>query len=498
MTVIGSEDTRIKDIPVGSNPWGIGVNNVLNKVYVTNRNSDTVSVIDGMADTVIKTVSVGIAPNGICANPSTSKVYVANSGDDTVSVINSITDEVMRIVNVGDDPGGVAVNSKTNRIYVTSYAGNSISVIDGATNNVTGTIKVGDGPVGVGVNQVYNKVYVGNASDDTVSVISGSTDTVTALIRLVKDSTPLGVCVNSAASAVYVTCYQTDKLDIINTASDTLGTEVGVGQQPVGLDVDTQTGRVYVADYGTDPGTVSIIHDPPGETFYFAEGTTRPNFDPYICVQNTGAEAADVKITYMLGDSTIKEQNIKVAPLSRSTAHPSVVLGSANDSSHDFSAKVECTNGQKIVAERPMYFNYNGVWTGGHDVIGATGPNLNAYFAEGSTRSGFEPYVCLQNPNDEGTFVKIRFGPDTYREIMMAPHSRATVSCAAVMGTGDDPWHDFYINIESIGNSVAIRQPIIAERPMYFNYGGAWTGGSDIVGPPSPSSVFYFAEGTTR
>ncbi len=23
-----------------------------------------------------------------------------------------------------------------------------------------------------------------------------------------------------------------------------------------------------------------------------------------------------------------------------------------------------------IVAERPMYFNYRGAWTGGHDVIG--------------------------------------------------------------------------------------------------------------------------------
>ena len=28
------------------------------------------------------------------------------------------------------------------------------------------------------------------------------------------------------------------------------------------------------------------------------------------------------------------------------------------------------TNGQRIVAERPMYFNYEGVWTGGSDVVG--------------------------------------------------------------------------------------------------------------------------------
>ena len=45
-------------------------------------------------------------------------------------------------------------------------------------------------------------------------------------------------------------------------------------------------------------------------------------------------------------------------------------LGIADDAAHDFSAKVECTNGGSIIAERPMYFNYKGVWTGGHDVAG--------------------------------------------------------------------------------------------------------------------------------
>jgi hypothetical protein len=46
-------------------------------------------------------------------------------------------------------------------------------------------------------------------------------------------------------------------------------------------------------------------------------------------------------------------------------------LGEGDDTNHDFSAKVQCTNGQNIIAERPMYFNYKG-WTGGHDVGGFT------------------------------------------------------------------------------------------------------------------------------
>jgi hypothetical protein len=41
-----------------------------------------------------------------------------------------------------------------------------------------------------------------------------------------------------------------------------------------------------------------------------------------------------------------------------------------NRPGQDVSIKV--TAGKPIVAERPMYFNYKGVWTGGHDVVGYT------------------------------------------------------------------------------------------------------------------------------
>jgi len=45
----------------------------------------------------------------------------------------------------------------------------------------------------------------------------------------------------------------------------------------------------------------------------------------------------------------------------------------SGQAAHDFSASVACTNGQNIIAERPMYFNYQpGMlnWTGGTDVVG--------------------------------------------------------------------------------------------------------------------------------
>ena len=122
----------------------------------------------------------------------------------------------------------------------------------------------------------------------------------------------------------------------------------------------------------------------PSSTFYFAEGTCRPNFQPYICIQNPGSSDASVVITYMKGNGATASQHLMVSKNSRVTVRPSDVLGIYNDSAHDFSARVECTNNQQIIAERPMYFDYNG-WTGGHDVVGATVASKDWYFAEGYT-----------------------------------------------------------------------------------------------------------------
>jgi hypothetical protein len=108
----------------------------------------------------------------------------------------------------------------------------------------------------------------------------------------------------------------------------------------------------------------------PASTFYFAEGTCRPNFDPYFCIQNPGSSDASVRITYMKGDGTTVTQDVLVPKNSRVTVAARDKLGTGDDAAHDFSTKVECTNGQKIICERPMYFNYAGKWTGGHDVVG--------------------------------------------------------------------------------------------------------------------------------
>ncbi|MHB8896463.1 MAG: bifunctional metallophosphatase/5'-nucleotidase [Candidatus Geothermincolia bacterium] len=232
-------------------------------------------------------------------------------------------------------------------------------------------------------------------------------------------------------------------------------------------------------------------------TFYLAEGTTRPDFDTYISIQNPGGTDAHVVLTYYKGNGKTSTQNITVPGNSRNTVHPADILGVGNDPAYDFSTKVVCTNGQEIIVERPMYFNYNGVWNGGHDVMGATSLGTVFYFAEGTCRPNFDPYFCIQNPNNEDAFLRFTYSKGdgtTQEQLLLVPkNSRYTERVKATLGEGDDAAHDFSAKIECFNDL-----PILIERPMYFNYKSMWTGGSDVVGAAAPNSKFYFAEGSCR
>ncbi len=93
------------------------------------------------------------------------------------------------------------------------------------------------------------------------------------------------------------------------------------GSRPVPISISTD--RQYYVGPGDTPdyfGMPNYANSPLPElvttftTFYFAEGTTRPGFDPYLCIQNPGAAVADVTITYMKGDGTTATQDVTSRP----------------------------------------------------------------------------------------------------------------------------------------------------------------------------------------
>src|SRR4030066_603741 len=109
-------------------------------VYVTNEDSNNVSVINSKTDEVVSTVMVGNKPRGVATGLRRQhvRVYVANSKSNSISVIDPTTNMVETEIPIrfGQEPEGIEVAtgpSEREFIFVTNYGSNTVSVIDGLT-----------------------------------------------------------------------------------------------------------------------------------------------------------------------------------------------------------------------------------------------------------------------------------------------------------------------------------------------------------------------------
>jgi hypothetical protein len=131
-------------------------------------------------------------------------------------------------------------------------------------------------------------------------------------------------------------------------------------------------------------------------------------------------------------------------------------------------------------------------WDGGYDVLGSNGPSQAAYFAEGTTRNGFEEYLLLRNPQTETSLVIITYSfPPPAQPVTQHLVLEAGAGASVFVNDAVGPDKDVSVMIDA-------KPGIIAERQVYFNYKGVWTGGHTSGGAASPSPTWYFAEGTTR
>jgi len=227
-------------------------------------------------------------------------------------------------------------------------------------------------------------------------------------------------------------------------------------------------------------GTVAVGVATGARDAYFAEGYTGTNFHEYLTVQNLSGADQVLYADFLSADGRVLTHSYGMPAVGRITIDVNQDAGaSLSVGAHLYSAGI-------FVAERPMYFNFNG-WTGGSDDVGATAPGTSFYFAEGHTGANFAEYLTLLNPGSVDATVTVTYslpgGPLPDAVLTVAAHSRATVSVNDAVGADRD-----------VAMHVGSTQPILAERPLYFNLNGL-TGGHVAAGSRLPATDLVLAEG---
>lgn len=210
--------------PVGTDPESLVELASGSEVYVANKGSNNVTVINVVDGSVTQpAIAVGAAPSYVIASPDSACVYVANSGDGTVSVISTGSHTTVGApIATGAGPSFIKFDANLGRVYVVNSGGNSLSILshsNACTPTLLATVAVGVAPKSAAPLADGTRIYVSNSGDNTVSVVDAGSLKVKTTIAV--PASPVSVAAASNSSRVY-TANSGGSISIITPSNDQL------------------------------------------------------------------------------------------------------------------------------------------------------------------------------------------------------------------------------------------------------------------------------------
>lgn len=291
------------------------------RLYVSNEDGHSVTVLNPDTAAVIATIPVGKRPRGMKLASDGSRLFVAVSGlpkcppsvpdeecaklerdleADGIAVVDVATHKVLQVLHAGSDPEQFALSRDGNRLFVANEDAATMSIVDVRSGAVVGRVPVGREPEGVGVSPDGRWILVTNESENSVSVIDANTlnivksavvgkrprdvaftpdghtayvsgefdasvyrmaipqgTPVERVLQLRKEARPMALVLDSGRGRLYVSTGRGGTVAVIDSKSHKLLAEVPVGTRPWGIAL-SQDGRwLYSANGPSDD--VSVV-----------------------------------------------------------------------------------------------------------------------------------------------------------------------------------------------------------------------------------------------
>jgi len=271
--------TKTTFVPVSPSFFGQG------ELYVGNAKSNTVSAIDLDNNLIIKNISVGKSPHDIKISGDQQRVFTTDTDSSTISVINATNDTLIKQIPTKGVRAlhGIAISENENNnlsnntikgigdngdpiLYVGDVYGNRVLVVDGS--NITGKINVGAGPEYLEISPNKQFLYVANLWSP-ISVVDLKGENPSVIKSIDSGETPHGLSFNANGSRLYIVNMYSNTLSIIDSNRHEVIQNIEVGNKPEYVKLSPDERFAYVTNLGSnttskiDLGTLEVIREIP-------------------------------------------------------------------------------------------------------------------------------------------------------------------------------------------------------------------------------------------
>lgn len=158
----------VATIPVNESPAGAVYDSVSNVVYVSNQDSDNISVIDGAALRANATIPLAADITAFESDPARHRVYAANGSTNAVYAIEGT--KIVGQVSTGNTPVDLALDAALNRLYVANRADGTLTVIDTDKLSITASQFITRFLPTVAIDSVNHKLFAGSTLLDPATL----------------------------------------------------------------------------------------------------------------------------------------------------------------------------------------------------------------------------------------------------------------------------------------------------------------------------------------
>lgn len=215
--------------------------------------ADGIAVLDTATLKLVKLLKSGSDPEQFDVSRDGRKLYISNEDSATLSVVDVASGAVEASVPVGKEPEGVRLSPDGRWIVVTSESGNAVYVIDAATMKVARSIPVGKRPRDVAFAPDSSRIYISGEFDASVFTTpipeSGG---ATRLLQLRTEARPMGILLDAPHDRLFVTTGRGGTVAVISLQGPKLVTEIPVGARPWGVALSADGKRLYTANGSSD------------------------------------------------------------------------------------------------------------------------------------------------------------------------------------------------------------------------------------------------------
>lgn len=238
-----------------------------------------VALFDKRTGRIASIIPVGHAPAALAIDPERLRAYVAVTGDDVVAVLDLVEDRVRERVELrsGDAPRDVVLTPDGRTLIVANSGSDTVSFVDTTAGVETDRIAVGSNPVSLVISRDGRRAFVVAERGSSVSVVDVTSRSIVGSIAT--DTAPVQARLGGRADELlYVAHAWSPNLLVADTSSLATLRRIFVGNGAQALEVDRQSGRLFLARRGTgkieifDPASLLPIDEIPvrGDVAYLA------------------------------------------------------------------------------------------------------------------------------------------------------------------------------------------------------------------------------------